>query len=150
MEKPKNLVERPVFKAQYDNFIGGRWVKPVKGEYFENVSPIDGKAFTSAARSTAEDIELALDAAHTAFPTWSKSAAAYRSNLLLKIADIMEQVAGVYPKVMIDGDMEAGAWSCGMVAGLIHDIPSCQELIGRIMSEADALINKRLVGMSRG
>jgi aldehyde dehydrogenase len=91
MEKPKNLVERPVFKAQYDNFIGGRWVKPVKGEYFENISPIDGKAFTSAARSTAEDIELALDAAHAAFPTWSKSAAAYRSNLLLKIADIMEQ-----------------------------------------------------------
>lgn len=91
MEKPKNLVERPVFKAQYDNFIGGRWVKPVKGEYFENISPIDGKPFTSAARSTAEDIELALDAAHAAFPSWSKSAAAYRSNLLLKIADIMEQ-----------------------------------------------------------
>jgi aldehyde dehydrogenase len=91
LEKPKNLVERPVFKAQYDNFIGGRWVKPVKGEYFENVSPIDGKAFTSAARSTAEDIELALDAAHAAFPSWSKSAAAFRSNLLLKIADIMEQ-----------------------------------------------------------
>ena len=68
----------------------------------------------------------------------------------LTIADIHDQVAGIYPKVMIDGDMEAGAWSCGMVAGLIHDIPSCQELIGRIMSEADALINKRLVGMSRG
>jgi len=66
------------------------------------------------------------------------------------IADIHDQVAGIYPKVMIEGDMEAGAWSCGMVAGLIHDIPSCQELIGRIMSEADALINKRLVGMSRG
>ena len=68
----------------------------------------------------------------------------------LTIADIHDQVAGIYPKVMIDGDMEAGAWSCGMVAGLIHDIPSCQELIGRIMSEADALINKRLAGMSRG
>ena len=68
----------------------------------------------------------------------------------LTIADIHDQVAGIYPKVMIDGDMEAGAWSCGMVAGLIHDIPSCQELIGRIMSEADALINKRLVGMTRG
>ena len=68
----------------------------------------------------------------------------------LTIADIHDQVAGIYPKVMIEGDMEAGAWSCGMVAGLIHDIPSCQELIGRIMSEADALINKRLAGMSRG
>ena len=52
--------------------------------------------------------------------------------------------------IMMDAAMEAGAWSCGMVAGLIHDIPSCQELIGRIMSEADALINKRLAGMSRG
>ncbi len=67
----------------------------------------------------------------------------------LTIADIHDQVAGIYPKVMIDGDMEAGAWSCGMVAGLIHDIPTCKELIGRIMSEADALINKRLAGMSR-
>ncbi|HWS76121.1 MAG TPA: nitronate monooxygenase family protein [Quisquiliibacterium sp.] len=68
----------------------------------------------------------------------------------LKIEDIVDQVAGIYPKVMIDGDMEAGAWSCGMVAGLIHDIPSCKELIDRIMSEADQIINKRLAGMSRG
>ena len=67
----------------------------------------------------------------------------------LTIADIHDQVAGIYPKVMIEGDMEAGAWSCGMVAGLIHDIPSCKVLIDRIMSEADALINKRLAGMSR-
>ena len=67
----------------------------------------------------------------------------------LTIGDIHDQVAGIYPKVMIEGDMEAGAWSCGMVAGLIHDIPSCQELLSRIMSEADALINKRLAGMSR-
>jgi nitronate monooxygenase len=68
----------------------------------------------------------------------------------LKIEDIVDQVAGIYPKVMIDGDMEAGAWSCGMVAGLIHDIPSCKELIDRIMSEADQIINKRLVGLARG
>ena len=66
----------------------------------------------------------------------------------LTIADIHDQVAGVYPKVMIDGDMDAGAWSCGMVAGLIHDIPTVKELIDRIMSEADSLINKRLAGMS--
>jgi nitronate monooxygenase len=65
----------------------------------------------------------------------------------LKIQDIFEQVAGVYPKVMMDGDMEAGAWSCGMVAGLIHDIPTCKELIDRIMTEADALIRQRLEGM---
>ena len=67
----------------------------------------------------------------------------------LTIADLYELVAGIYPKVMRDGDMEAGAWSCGMVAGLIHDVPSVKELIDRIMREADELINKRLAGMSR-
>ena len=67
----------------------------------------------------------------------------------LTIADVYEQVAGVYPKVMLDGDMEAGAWSCGMVAGLIHDIPSVKELIDRIMREAEGLIEQRLAGMSR-
>jgi len=65
----------------------------------------------------------------------------------LKIDDIMEEVAGVYPKIMIDGDMDAGVWSCGMVAGLIHDIPTCQELIETIMSEAELLIRQRLEGM---
>ncbi|MBT31839.1 MAG: aldehyde dehydrogenase [Thalassobius sp.] len=78
------------FKSQYDNFIGGEWVKPVRGEYFDNVTPINGEVFTRAARSTKEDIELALDAAHKAFPSWSKTGAATRSNLLLKIAQIME------------------------------------------------------------
>jgi len=62
----------------------------------------------------------------------------------LAIADIFEQVAGIYPKVMVDGDIEAGAWSCGMVVGLIHDVPSVQELMDRIMSEADQLIRVRL------
>jgi nitronate monooxygenase len=66
----------------------------------------------------------------------------------LTIADIHDQIAGVYPKVMLEGDMEAGAWSCGMVAGLIHDVPSVKELIDRIMSEADYLIKQRLAGMS--
>lgn len=65
----------------------------------------------------------------------------------LKFEDIIEEVAGVYPKIMMEGDMEAGAWSCGMVAGLINDVPTCQELIDSIMSEADALIRKRLEGM---
>jgi len=68
----------------------------------------------------------------------------------LTISDIHEQVAGIYPKVMLEGEMEAGAWSCGMVAGLIHDIPSVKDLIDRIMREADGLINQRLAGMSRG
>ena len=60
------------------------------------------------------------------------------------IEDIREYVGGVYPRVMQDGDMDAGAWSCGMVAGLIHDIPTCKELIDGMMAEADAIIRKRL------
>jgi nitronate monooxygenase len=64
----------------------------------------------------------------------------------LKIEDIHDQVAGVYPKVMIDGEMDAGAWSCGMVVGLIHDVPSVKELIDRIMAEADRIIRGRLMG----
>ena len=62
----------------------------------------------------------------------------------LKINDIMNEVAGVYPKIMLDGDMDAGAWSCGMVAGLIHDVPSCKELIDAMMKEADEIIKSRL------
>jgi aldehyde dehydrogenase len=82
--------QRPTFKSHYDNFIGGEFVAPVNGEYFENVSPIDGKVIAKAARSTKEDIDLALDAAHKAFATWGKSSVAYRSSILNKIADIME------------------------------------------------------------
>ncbi|MBA5688895.1 NAD(P)H-dependent flavin oxidoreductase [Rugamonas apoptosis] len=66
----------------------------------------------------------------------------------LKIGDIYEQVAGVYPKVMVNGEMDAGAWSCGMVAGLIRDIPSARELIDRIMAEAEELIRGRLGAMT--
>jgi len=62
----------------------------------------------------------------------------------LKFEDIIDEVAGVYPKIMLEGAMDAGAWSCGMVAGLIHDIPTVQELIDRIMAEAEALIGQRL------
>jgi nitronate monooxygenase len=68
----------------------------------------------------------------------------------LKIEDIHEQVEGVYPKVMIDGDMDAGAWSCGMVAGLIHDIPTVKELIDRIMADAEQIIRQRLTGFLDG
>ena len=64
----------------------------------------------------------------------------------LQITDIHEEVAGVYPKVMIDGKMDAGAWSCGMVVGLIHDIPTVKELIDRIMVDAERLIRERLMG----
>ena len=64
----------------------------------------------------------------------------------LKFEDIIEEVAGVYPKIMQNGDMDAGAWSCGMVAGLINDIPTSKELIDNIMSEAEGIITKRLAG----
>ena len=79
------------YKARYDNFIGGKFVPPVKGAYFDALTPITGKAYTQAARSTAEDIELALDAAHAAAPQWGRTPAADRANLLLKIADRIEQ-----------------------------------------------------------
>ncbi len=65
----------------------------------------------------------------------------------LKFEDIIEEVAGVYPRIMKEGDLDAGAWSCGMVAGLIHDIPTCEELISRIMRDAEALIQERLQGL---
>ncbi|MGB7305597.1 MAG: nitronate monooxygenase family protein, partial [Burkholderiaceae bacterium] len=65
----------------------------------------------------------------------------------IQFSDIMDEVAGVYPKVMMEGDMDSGAWSCGMVAGLIHDIPTCQELIDRIMADADKIIRSRLESM---
>src|SRR5215468_10464809 len=79
------------YASRYDNFIGGDWVPPVKGGYFENPTPVTGRAFTEVARSTAEDIELALDAAHGAAPGWGRTSAAARSAVLLAIADRMEQ-----------------------------------------------------------
>jgi nitronate monooxygenase len=66
----------------------------------------------------------------------------------LTVADILGEVAGVYPRIMQDGDMDAGAWSCGMVAGLIDDIPTVKELIDRIMAQAYALIHERLARLS--
>lgn len=68
----------------------------------------------------------------------------------LQFSDVIEQVAGVYPKIMLEGTMDAGAWSCGMVAGLINDIPTCKELIDRIMAEADEIIRGRLEGFLAG
>lgn len=79
------------FKAAYDNFIGGKFVKPVGGQYFDVVSPITGKPYTKAARSGARDIELALDAAHAAADGWGRTSAAERAGILLKIADRIEQ-----------------------------------------------------------
>ncbi len=78
------------YKAKYDNFIGGKWVAPVKGGYFDVITPITGRPYTQAARSTAEDIELALNAAHAAADRWGRTAVAERANVLLKIADRLE------------------------------------------------------------
>lgn len=85
------IYDRPKFQASYDNFIGGTFVPPVDGEYFENPSPIDGEPFTRVARSNAKDIEKALDAAHDAAPEWGEMSAAERANILNRIADITEE-----------------------------------------------------------
>lgn len=87
---PNQAGSKVQFKAQYENFIGGQWVAPVKGEYFDNLSPVDGKVFTKVPRSSAEDIELALDAAHKAKAAWGQTSPTERSNTLLKIADRLE------------------------------------------------------------
>ncbi|HST85992.1 MAG TPA: aldehyde dehydrogenase [Kineosporiaceae bacterium] len=79
------------FASRYDHWIGGRRVAPVKGQYFENPSPVNGKTFCEVARGTAEDIEAALDAAHSAAPAWGRTSAGERANILNKIADRMEQ-----------------------------------------------------------
>jgi aldehyde dehydrogenase len=79
------------FKSRYDNFIGGKFVAPLDGQYFDVITPISGKAYTQAARSTEADINLALDAAHAAKDAWGATAPAERANILLKIADRLEQ-----------------------------------------------------------
>jgi aldehyde dehydrogenase len=84
---PDSLV---TFKPRYEHWIGGEWVKPVRGQYFENPSPVTGKTFTEVARGTAEDIELALDAAHRAFATWGKTTPAQRAAVLNRIADVID------------------------------------------------------------
>jgi len=88
---PPGSPDSPVdVKSRYDHFIGGEWVAPVHGAYFENISPVNGKPFTEIARGTADDIEAALDAAHAAADSWGHTSATERSNILLQIADRME------------------------------------------------------------
>lgn len=91
VEKAGKAYKWPSFRSQYDNYIGGEWVAPASGVYFDNISPVNGKVFTQAARSGKADIDLAITAAEKAFASWSKTSAAYRSNILLKIADVIEQ-----------------------------------------------------------
>jgi aldehyde dehydrogenase len=86
--QPDSLV---TVESRYGHWIGGQWTDPVRGNYFENISPVNGKPFTEIARGTEEDIEAALDAAHAAAPAWGRTSTTQRSNILLQIADRMEQ-----------------------------------------------------------
>ena len=78
------------FKSRYGNYIGGEWVAPVKGQYFEDISPVNGKPFCEIPRSTSEDIDKALDAAHAAFPAWARTSVGERAAILNKVADVIE------------------------------------------------------------
>ncbi|WP_027857611.1 acetaldehyde dehydrogenase ExaC [Marinobacterium jannaschii] len=107
------------FKSRYENYIGGEWVAPVKGEYFRNVSPVNGEAFCEIPRSTAEDIELALDAAHAAKGAWASTSVTERSNLMLKIADRIE--------ANLEALAVAETWDNGKAVRetLAADVPLC-------------------------
>ncbi|MCI4677576.1 aldehyde dehydrogenase [Rhodoblastus acidophilus] len=89
-EAVTNLTGKNLIKSKFDNFIGGKWVAPVRGQYFDKVSPVSGQVLAKVARSTAEDVELALDAAHAAKASWGRTPAADRARVLLKIADRIE------------------------------------------------------------
>ncbi len=86
----QNLAVQVPFKSRYENFIGGKWVKPTGGKYFENITPVTGKPFCEIPRSDKADVELALDAAHAAKTAWGRTSVAERANILNKIADRME------------------------------------------------------------
>lgn len=107
------------FKSRYENYIGGEWVAPVKGEYFQNSSPVTGEVFCEIPRSTAEDIELALDAAHAAKDAWARTSVTERSNLLLKIADRIE--------ANLEALAVAETWDNGKAVRetLAADVPLC-------------------------
>ncbi|WP_374546336.1 aldehyde dehydrogenase family protein, partial [Rhodoblastus sp.] len=89
-EAVSNLTGKNLIKSKFDNFIGGKWTAPVRGQYFDKLSPVSGKVLCQVARSTAEDIELAIDAAHKAREAWGRTPAQERSRILLKIADRIE------------------------------------------------------------
>jgi aldehyde dehydrogenase len=91
MAEMRNLGIANPFKKQYGNYIGGEWVAPIDGQYFDNLTPVTGQAFTSIPRSNAKDIEAALDAAHKAKAAWGRTSPTERANILLKIADRMQQ-----------------------------------------------------------
>src|SRR5690349_14258802 len=87
----QHLAVQVPFKARYGNFIGGKWVAPINGKYFENITPVTGRPFCEIPRSDKDDVEAALDAAHAAKKAWGRTSPAARANILNKIADRMEQ-----------------------------------------------------------
>lgn len=89
--EPNETGSKVEFKSRYENYIGGSWVAPAEGRYFENISPVNGKRFCEIPRSLALDIDLAIDAAHAAKDGWGKTSVTERSNVLLRIADRIEQ-----------------------------------------------------------
>jgi aldehyde dehydrogenase len=95
----ETLNARVAMRPRYDNFIGGKWVAPVDGKYFDNISPITGKPVCQIARSQAADVELALDAAHKAKDAWGKTAPAKRAEILNKVADRMQENLSVLAAV---------------------------------------------------
>lgn len=129
--------------------MGTRFIATVEAPVHENVkkaivaaSELDTRLVMRPLRNT----ERVLN--NTAVERVLEKEAALGKDLTFE--DIMAEVAGVYPRIMMDGEMDAGVWSCGMVAGLINDIPTCRELIDGIMDEANALIRQRLEGFLSG
>ena len=118
---PNTTDSKVEFKLRYGNFIGGDWVPPVKGQYFDNISPVNGKVFCEIPRSSAEDIDLALDAAHKAKDAWGKTSVTERSNILLKIADRIE--------ANLEKLAVADTWDNGKAVRetLAADVPLCAD-----------------------
>ncbi len=104
--QPGSLVE---VKPRYENFIGGHWVAPVLGQYMKNISPVTGKAFTEVAKSSSEDVDLALDAAHAAKDAWAETSLPERAAVLNAIADVMEAQPDHAGRRRELGERQAGA-----------------------------------------
>ena len=107
------------FQPRYDNYIGGEWVAPVQGRYFENPTPVTGEVFCEVARSDEADVERALDAAHAAAPAWGKTSAGRSRVILNKIADRIEENLESIAVAEVVGQRQAGAGNaeCGYPVG---------------------------------
>ena len=109
--------ESPIqYKDNYDNFIGGKWVPPVEGRYFDNISPVTGHPYCQVARSTAADVELALDAAHAAADAWGRTSVAERAGVLLGIADRIEANLETFETILEPAMDQISAKAPGPVA----------------------------------